>query len=284
MNYHDILAVVVSFNGLEKTINTVKCLQNKVAHIYIVDNASDRDSRIMLKIYDNNIDITVNYLSENLGIGNALNKGIEKAKELGLSWLLTMDQDSLVNEAMIKLYCSAINQKSDFICLTPNIVYNGINNIMNSGAVEFAITSGNLIKVSVFDEIGYYNEDLLIDCIDFDLSLRIRYAGYDINKIYDAIMIHELGDSKGYHPVLNKFYISHPPVRRYYMFRNHCYLIEKYILKFPWFIIKLTIANLILLLLIPFFDRRPFASLKYIVKGFCDYCKKKKGSISEVYK
>src|SRR5437660_8825208 len=97
VNSQDVLAVVVSYNGLQKTRQTVEALRGQAGHIHIVDNGSDEESLGVLEPLEREPDITVERLGENRGIGYALNRGVQRAQEMGCKWLLTMDQDSVVN-------------------------------------------------------------------------------------------------------------------------------------------------------------------------------------------
>ena len=70
-------------------------------------------------IYDNNeiSNVVINsnkivYISEkqNKGIAYALNRIMEKAKEDGYSWVITMDQDSLIPDGMIQDFQDSIDK------------------------------------------------------------------------------------------------------------------------------------------------------------------------------
>lgn len=271
MEYTEILAVVVSFNGLSKIQHTINALRNKVGHIHIVDNASDVMSLSIIDLFKNEKDISITRLNENKGVGHALNIGVKIAKEMGYAWLLTMDQDSIIDEFMIAAYCREINRNAELVSLSPNYVFYGRSEKKQSGAIQYAMTSGNLVKMSLFEEIGLYDESFFIDCIDFDFALRVCQAGYTIYQVHDATLRHELGNATVINNYFSKYYASHPPVRRYYMFRNQMYLLKRYIYKFPGFIIKLNIASLLLLILILIYDKNPIRSLLYAFRGICDY-------------
>ncbi len=285
MKYTEIIAIVVSYNGSKDLLNTVMALQDKVGEICIVDNNSNSETIEVLDFLEmNNNNISVVYLKQNYGIGYALNIGVSKGNKMGYNWLLTMDQDSIVSENMIEEFCNEINLKDNINCLVPKIsVFNNdksFNNLNNKeNIVNYAITSGNLVKLSIFEVIGLYNEKLYIDCVDFDFSLRLRNAGFNINLVDSAKLFHQLGDEHNVPKLFSWFYTSHSPLRRYYMFRNWGYIIEKYFAKFPWFVMKATIIHFLLLLVIPFYDRKPQESLKFIYYGIRDYFKNQYGPL-----
>lgn len=281
LNKLDVFAVVVSFNGGQKTSESISALLGNVGHIHVVDNASDAKSVEILDsiICEGNISLTK--LSQNKGIGYALNLGVKLAQRRGYKWILTMDQDSVIGSDMIDQYFMAIEKNPRMVCLSPNIKMNGFRTGEGDEVVDYAITSGNLVRVKVFDVIGAYDEEMFIDGIDFDFSLRLRGAGYKLHKIGNAHMNHELGEPKNISKFFSVFYTRHSPLRRYYMFRNSLYRSEKYLIKFPAFIIKLTISQILLLLLIPFFDKKPFRSILYIHRGIVDYFLRKTGPYNE---
>lgn len=272
MKTEDICAVIISFNGIDKILNTIDALVNQVGFIYIVDNGSDQ---IILEViekhtflYDN---VFLFKINENMGIGKALNIGLHEAKKLNCKWLLTMDQDSISNENMIFEFQKSSKENPSIMCFTPNININNNNENKSNAFVDYAITSGNLINIKVFDIIGLYNEELFIDNVDIEFSLRLKASDIKMLRVSNAGMQHELGDSVNYPKLISKFYAKHSALRRYYMTRNLFFLIKKYLSKYPLFIIKLSILQVILYLLILFFDDSPKKSLYFSYLGFKDF-------------
>ena len=176
MNSKDVLAVVVSYNGLQKTKQTVDALRRQVGHVHIVDNGSDTESLGVLESLEREPGITVERLGENRGVGYALNRGVQRARQMGCTWLLTMDQDSVVDGSLIEAYRVAVEQDPGRVCLAPRITTSSRRKDAVGGVIRYAITSGNLIRVSLFDQIGLYDEGFFVDCIDFDFCLRLRRA------------------------------------------------------------------------------------------------------------
>lgn len=284
MENTEIFAVVVCYNGSNGLLKTVDALHGKVGHINIVDNASAVETLNVLNSLENRSNISVTYLSENKGIGFALNSGMQKAIQMGYNWLLTMDQDSVVDHEMIPEFCKAINKDVTLCCLAPSINVFDKENSFNSkqnkdGTIDYAITSGNLVRLSVFKTIGKYNEELFIDCVDFDFSLRVREAGFKIHIVPTARLYHELGEEHDVPGIFSWFYTSHSPLRRYYMYRNWGYMMQHFFLKFPALILKSTIIHVLLLMVVPFYDKNPKKSLKFIYFGMRDYLRNQYGPL-----
>jgi rhamnosyltransferase len=281
MNPKDVLAVVVSYNGLEQTKHGVDALRGQVGFIHIVDNGSEKESLAVLELLELEPGISVERLGENRGLGYALNRGVQRARETGCSWLLTMDQDSVVDPSLMDAYCKAVELNPASVSLAPRITATSQNKDASGGMVNCAITSGNLVRVSVFDQIGMYDEGFFIDRIDFDFCLRLRRAGYAVHRVPTALMRHQLGDSVDLPQAVRKYYARHSPIRSYYMYRNYMYLAERYLFRFPGFIFKLGLAQVLLLLFIGFLDPNPLASYRAIARGIWDYALRRDGPYME---
>lgn len=272
MRSTDVLAAVVSFNGLRKTVETVGALVGTVGHVHVIDNGSAPESLRLLDGLSADPRVSVTRLPENKGVGYGLNVGVRMARELGYPWLLTMDQDSAVDPGMVTAYCEAVARDPHLVCLSPNIDLHGERSDLPTGLVEYAITSGNLVRVDVFAQVGLYNEEMFIDCIDFDFSLRLRQAGFEIWLIGNAHLSHELGEGEAPpRPFGKLLHTFHSPLRRYYMYRNYLYLARKHFRAFPRFVVKTTIVHVIYLVTIVLFGKRRLASLLFIFRGICDY-------------
>lgn len=270
MNCSDVLAVVVAFEGEGKIVNTVKKLKECGLKILIVDNGSGQATQEILKNLDCG-EVKVKYLRENFGIGYALNVGVRYATDNGFKWILTMDQDSLVKWDLMSAYGGFIKANPSVNSIVPSIVINGEStNYLTPKEVEYAITSGHLLKVELFEKIGFYNEKLFIDGVDFDFCLRLRRAGERTYIVPQAIIFHELGTPHNKKGFLAKWYANHSPVRRYYIFRNYYYLMRLYAFIFPKFAIKFSISHFMLLMGIIKYEENCMENLRYILKGSID--------------
>jgi len=281
MNAEDVLAIVVSYNGLQKTRQAVASLRGQVGQVHVVDNGSGAESLAVLHSLEREEDVTVERLGENRGVGHALNLGVKRARQMGLSWLLTMDQDSVVDVGMIQAYQAAIDRDPRLVSLSPQIAGSGAKTDAVIHRIGSAITSGNLVKLSLFDEVGLYDESFFIDSVDFDFCLRLRRAGHSIHRVSAAVMHHQLGEMREIPGVLRRYYADHSPLRRYYMSRNFMYMTERYLLRFPLFVLKLAAAHVLELVLVGFYDPRPLRSYRAVLRGVRDYIARRSGPYME---
>ena len=276
MNADDVLAVVVSYNGLGRIAQTVDALLGQVGGVHIVDNGSDAESLAVLKSLERQPGVTVELLGVNRGVGHALNLGVGRARQAGCAWLLTMDQDTLVDGSLVRAYGAAIDRNPELVCLTARIS-SATSGKAEGAILGYAITSGNLVRVRLFDEIGLYDEGFFIDMVDFDFSLRLRKAGNTVQRVPDAVMHHHVGDVAPSGGFLRRFYTQHSTARRYYQYRNFLYLVERHVLGFPAFIAKLSVAQMIHLLLIGIHDPHPLSSYRAVGCGVRDYLARRQG-------
>ena len=277
----NVLAVIVSYNGTALTRRAVESLRGQVTNIHIVDNGSEPESLAILDSLEQGANVTVERLGTNKGVGYALNRGVRRAQKLGFSWLLTMDQDSVVDSNLIRAFQEAVHKNPRHISLAPQIIAGSYNKHVRSGVIPYAITSGNLVRVSLFDQVGLYDEGFFVDCIDFDFCLRLRRAGHLIHSVSAARIHHEVGESVNVPLAMRRYYARHSPVRRYYMYRNYMFLVERYLFSFPLFLLKLGLGQLLLLLLIGLFDTHALSSYRAIARGIRDYVARRDGQLME---
>lgn len=270
MDSSKILAIVVSFNGLQSTIDCVLALLDQVEHVLVVDNGSEYASKASLAKLTNYHRVSLEFLDKNRGIGYALNVGTRYALKNGYRWILTMDQDSIIHKNMIGLFRIAIQKNPEWVCLCPSLAIHGKLKKEKDTVVKYAITSGNLIRVDAVRDVGFFDEELFIDGVDFDFSLRMRASGKSIHRIGDAILYHQLGNRHNFSGPLARFYTAHSPLRRYYMYRNFTYLAKRYFISAPSFIVKLAVSHGILLCLTIIYDDDPKQSMRMIIAGVID--------------
>ncbi|QZA78314.1 glycosyltransferase family 2 protein [Deefgea tanakiae] len=277
IGFKNIAAVVVTYNGDASLKKTLLALLEQVSFIIVVDNGSiDNTKSIVLSLGDSN-KFRLIELSANMGLGYALNAGIRYAYASGYDWVLTMDQDSIICDGMIDAFISFIKENNEEVCLTPNLIIHGESINLTSGVVDLAITSGNLVYVPILDHVGWFNELLFIDSIDFDFCIRLKNAGYHVSRVGNALLKHELGDSHENIFILNKYYTKHSPLRRYYMLRNSFYIFEMHCIKNVRVATKLLIGNLLSMFLVLLFEEQRRKNSFYYVKGFFHYLSRRKG-------
>lgn len=244
-----ICAVVVSYHPAAEIIGNVTSLLDQVDEAVIVDNGSGAETKELLERLAGYPNVSVIYNRENLGIAAALNTGVRHAKAAGHQWVATFDQDSKVTPGMIMTMLRAFDTypKMNKVAslspryqnqLTGRIATNRSKSSRDDGLryaeVLVVMTSGNLIRTSVFDAVGYFNESLFIDHVDSEFCLRCASRGYKILEVNDAILLHRTG-APTQHRFLGKIRSTsnHSILRRYYIARNGIYVYKEFAFAYP---------------------------------------------------
>lgn len=288
-----ICAIFVTYNCDEEFYNCFSRIYDKVDKVVIVDNGSKVETLNILRDISNKNNIELIENKENLGIATALNIGVKYAINNNYEWVITLDHDSKINgdmiEKMIEQYEKIEDkERKEIISIIPNfveeslLIENNVNyNDKNYEYVENGITSGNLVKVSAFKEIGLFDEKLFIDCVDTDFCCRIIASGYKMLKVNKAILLHNLGDVKIFNFFGKKIeYTNHSFIRRYYITRNRLFFWNKYKDITPEYIKfdkKQSVKEFIKIIL---FEEKKLLKMKMIFKGYKDYKKNIFGKIN----
>lgn len=172
----------------------------QVGSLVLFDNGSkniDEIEKLLNKYINYNIKLIKSY--ENKGIAYALNSIVNEACTQKYNWLITLDQDSITQNNTIKTFERYTHMdKVAIICpyiidkRRKNINYNIPNEEITE--IDFCITSGSLINVSICKEIGEFDEWMFIGLVDNDYCKRIKIHNYRIIRVNSIILDHELGD------------------------------------------------------------------------------------------
>ncbi len=277
------VAGITLFNPeIERLKNNIDAIRVQVDYIFLVDNnsANIAEVRDLIKQYEN---IMLIENPQNYGIAKALNQLCELAVSHSYKWILLLDQDSIAGEDLINKYLRYIEM--DRVALItpyfddenePDIVVSKIDKPYET--VKRCNTSASFIRLSVWQQLGGFDEAMFIDCVDFDYCTSLIEAGYVILRDNEAVIHHRLGQAqevKFFMPIGRFFNIkklkkplytyNHSPLRTYYYARNIKYYTYKHrrsINHFTewrvyvkWLVLKLG------------FEKERYQKLKAIIKG-----------------
>ena len=149
--------------------------------------------------------------THNKGIARGLNDGLRAAVAAGATWLLTVDQDSILGAE----YIGKIEEIADHLNkqlwsdnppigavapLTVSDQSGGItyptSQIEKLTVTEEVIQSGTLWNVKALQSVGGFDEKLAIDAVDSAACLRLREAGFVIALTPDVTFEHNLGAAR----------------------------------------------------------------------------------------
>jgi rhamnosyltransferase len=292
----NICAIVVTYFPDAQFIARLDRIHQQVARIIVVDNTGNPGSGIFLEVA-NRSGIEVIRNGQNLGIGAALNQGIDRAKQLGYPWVITFDQDSWVHSELVKTLIEIYRQQlrpervgiigcnfEEENTHTPLMKFSSGGPIFRE--IEAVITSGSLLSFATFSKVGPFRADFFIDYIDHEYCLRLLQSGYKVIISVAPLMVHALGAGSQFSldSGLGRMAIvltNRSPLRRYYMTRNGLIVAGQYFAVAPKWVLKSVVSLLIFApLKIPWEGAHPGQKLYATFYGLCDALRTKTGKAS----
>lgn len=269
-----IYAGIVSFNpDLSRLSENINAIYPQVDKLIIVDNKSDNVSDIeyVIRKFKNILLIKNN---DNLGMSRALNQIMEVGLSNQVSWVLTLDQDSVVSESLISQYKKYIDlpKVGMLTCLMKDRNAKGFTSKekeVEYEEVQGCITSGCLTNVLAWDECEHFDEKMFIDYVDYDMCMSLRERGYRIIRVNQVGILHELGHSKDV-KFLGKNHIvyNHSPKRKYFIVRNRLYYNKKHAKFINKKMAYKGVLRFVILTLI--FEPNKFLNFRAMIRGALD--------------
>lgn len=256
----DVLGLIVLFkpNQIQLMVN-IRSVATQVEKLLILDNTPDENNESRYKenienaqnLYPNKIVYKKN--NSNLGLPPNYNFAIDFAIKNNMKFLLLLDQDSNTPENTVSKLLSdyhtlsksfkigavcALNEEKIDVA-NENYLWDfyerkGMYNSDGIREIVLAMNSGFLAPISVYKEIGGYDENYFLDCVDQEMCLRMISYGYKIFKSEHAVITHSEGELIFGNFLGIKFpVIRQIPKRYYYISRGTFQLLIKYWRKFP---------------------------------------------------
>lgn len=277
MNNYKICCCVVLYNPSSSFFLNLDSYLPKM-NIILVDNSTKRNDHLFVK----RSYLEYIYNEKNLGIAMALNIAAEIAISKGYNFLLIFDQDSFPHDKFIEKYEGFLNDKYNqkIGILTPHFLYKNYRSKIakKNHTVKSAMTSGSLLNLNAYKATGPFLNKLFIDYVDFEYCLRLLKRGFEIWKVKDAFLYHNLGEIETRKFLFKDITVTnHSPLRYYYRTRNRFYLAKKYFFFFPLIILRDQIIFLNELVKILLYEDFKKDKVKMIFKGVIDFMKNKYG-------
>jgi rhamnosyltransferase len=281
--YSDIAGLVVLYNPDQNVIENIQSYINQLSMLYVVDNSEVCNNRIIETIKAFN-DSRYIFNGENLGIAKALNIGAEKATEEGFKLLFTFDQDSKATPGMIETMIRFLgeNDYPSIGILSPFQDNKGYKKPPSKKItiVSNIATSGNLLNLDAYKQVGPFIDELFIDYVDVEYCLRLNDNGYKVIRLNDAILKHNLGSIDKRRFLFRKVAVTnHSPLRLYYRTRNRFFVLRKYKYKFPLFSIFNFFRLFMETLKIVCFEHERIKKIRMMIKGYSHYKKNNFGKL-----
>ena len=242
-------AVVVTFNPDVTALLTLLGQLNKETDFIVVDNGTPGIEKLVesITVYDRCINLL--RLPENKGLAKALNIGINWALENNRDYIFLFDQDSSLCDLFVSRMVSAYvkvdkHSARGIAAMGPRIInpqsmrqapFKLFNRLMLRSdrafaqskthfLADFLITSGTLLILKHFAEIGGMKESYFIDNVDLEWCFRAKSMGFDLIGTDEAVLYHTIGERSLSPLVRAGIMAQHNPSRTYYSSRNRTHL------------------------------------------------------------
>lgn len=263
---------MVLYHPGPEVVANVRSWSGQVSAIFAVDN-SEGDSPAAVSEIAAQGKVVLIRNRKNEGIARALNIGAERALAEGYDYLLTMDQDSSAAPDMVEkmLQCLSGAGGGKIGIISPF-------HVTKSGGspppgvvcqeVMTPMTSGCLLNLDVYREVGPFRDDLFIDFVDNEYCLRLRKQGFRVLRANGTLLQHSVGDTRKYGPFIAT---NHSPLRRYYKTRNRFLVNRLYRSDFPGHCLfdRVRLAKEIASIIL--FEGEKLAKLRMMWRGYRDY-------------
>jgi GT2 family glycosyltransferase len=251
MSVNDLLplcVIILNWNLPEETIACIESVQGNVVadlKIVVVDNdSSDNSIDLLTHHFGNWIEVIKN--PKNLGFAAGMNAGINYALSMGAGSILLLNNDTVIDSAMICTLLNAACHLPRAGILGPAIYYyqdptriwrygdkefrwlpiplqvserEALRNFPAPFKLDYVTACGILIKREVFESIGLLDPHYFMYFEDADFCRRARQANYEIWCVPQAKMWHKVSLSAKKDKPTNryaqswgrvKFYRKHP--------------------------------------------------------------------------
>lgn len=218
-----IFVVFVNFNNGEDIMYS--CRQflpfKEVRGIVVVDNGStDGSLQKLLKVSRKNRKLLIIQNRQNFGFGKAANMGIKKALAMGADRIALLNPDLVFEPSFLD---KLVANKADLVQValkfqrgrkwiydfggkinwvlgrTYHLETTNPTNRFEYAPIDYVSGGATLIKSSVFEKIGFFDEGYFLYYEDVDFSLRARAAGFKLTMDRDIIVEHKLEIAKQTH-------------------------------------------------------------------------------------
>jgi GT2 family glycosyltransferase len=206
-----IAVLILFYNKLNQTIECINSFVPTGLKIYVLNNGSDEISAITLRnLYSGNSQIKIFDEKKNLGVSGGRNYLINVTSE---KWLFHVDNDIIISNPMqfvniINSYITSFGFVDAFI----PVIYNKHENAY-ANYYQLSYSDKNLVEIetkedlinnfpggasivsrSLFEKIGYYDENMFVGFEDVELSIRaivVYNRPLICKKVSEVELIHD---------------------------------------------------------------------------------------------
>mgnify|MGYP000461361774 CR=1 FL=1 len=281
-----VAAIIVVFNPSEDLCHNINQLAKSVSRLIVVDNTLDGSLNLPIDGFD----LIRNY--NRACLAGAYNVAIDflNSNATDIQYVIFVDDDTNCSTVGALLTSDrtiyTLNEPATAAVSPQYIdkntgVYGGyillsrfkikyLDRPMRTlSEVSFLINSLSIWKLDVLNSLGKYDESLMIDHIDTDMSLRAKLNGFKLYVNPEVEYIHEIGNRKKYRFLLWQLQSGgHSPERRYLIAKNTMILARRNFFKFPSFVVLCVKRVVYEALGVICVEDSKYSKLRSLVRGF----------------
>jgi len=272
-----ICGMLTLYSPLDSYIKNIETYIMFIDKLYVVDNSPIVDNTLHVKLLEKYPKVEILASGKNNGIAGALNICANIAIDESYLWMLTMDQDSYFEDDQALRFFNSVSlidqEKVAILSPSHEIVLDNKKN-WEFEKKDTVMTSGNLLNLSLVKNIGTFDEDLFIDCVDQDYCLRANMMGKDILQSTNCYIHHKVGmpyASSFIFGYRKRTFNIHSPKRVYFIVRNSLWINNKYKKEFPVCIQRHKKAIYLMISKLLRYGNNKSLYVKYIIKALFDY-------------
>lgn len=275
----NVAALYVAYNpDAEYLLRSIEVVRRYLSCVIVIDNSED-NKRFCKHVEQGLEPLIILNQNQNIGIASALNKGCRKAIELGFDWVITFDQDSIPSDDMMGVYDEFLRKHTGekIGAIGPKFRMNDADYVapdQDIREVNTLITSGSLLSMSAFIQVGGFEDELFIDAVDTEYSWKLRKNGYRLYQIGSAVLNHNIGNASYHIRLFGKRLMTvtnHTALRRYYITRNSLKISEDYRSVFPEEAKQYRKKWMKQLIMVVCFEKDKLSKIRAIFRGYKDF-------------
>ncbi|RFM30462.1 glycosyltransferase family protein [Deminuibacter soli] len=289
----NLAAVVILYHFGEDELANIQSYCDLVDKLYIFDNTEAVSPLAEKLMALPKVHFVHDF--QNAGIAVRLNQGAEMAIRDGFTLLLTMDQDSYFEATTWRYYLQGIESyaSKEQVAMF-GTTYNDRDHAVVSTETpepvdvrdEGLITSGAILNLALFKQIGGFDENLFIDSVDYDYCLRAHIQGLKLVRFQNIFLHHAIGNEVRRASIKSLFLVKkqkflHSPLRCYYMYRNLLYMEKKFGKIAPASMVTLREGVMTYLKNFLLYGRRSRAMFRYLIAARRDFRENHMGRIRQ---
>lgn len=263
--------VIPNYNGeryLQKCLDSIMIQSLQPDEIIVIDNDSHDNSMDIIRRYGNKIKTII--MDKNYGFSVAVNRGIKESK---CDYVALLNNDTELQPQWLEKLVECISSDDNiFACCSKMLRYDNRNIIDDAGdfytalgweqkigdgahddtdyltsrEVFSACAGAAIYRRSVFDRIGYFDENFFAYMEDVDISYRAKVYGYKNFYCAEAKVYHigsatsgsKYNDFKVKLASRNNIYLIHKNMTLWQIIINFIFILLGIIVKAIFFTIK----------------------------------------------